>query len=285
MVTFNNGRYIRQAIESVLIQETDFSFELIISDDCSTDNTRDIVEDLIENHEKGSSIRYYRHPENLTYVPNLIYTLKKCKAKYIAFLDSDDYWTDPLKLQKQFDFMEANPLYSICFHDVLLVDGDDNFIKNHLVGEVPNNEYSKEDILNGSIMPTATIFFRNCIKDFKEDVFRKVTVNGDTFLFTLLISFGSGKYLPSIKNSVRRIHSGGIWEGLDAYNKLKNGTNTYLRIYEVVNPEFKRLIASIVYSKLKRLVRLHLEYNNYNKFLEHSYLRLKFRLKYRSFND
>src|SRR5690606_34101688 len=118
MITYNHEAYIKQAIEGILMQQTNFDVELIIADDCSTDRTETIIRELIENHSENFKIKYYRHDINIGMMPNFIFSLKKCTGKYIALCEGDDYWTDPLKLQKQVDFLEGNPEYGICFHNV-----------------------------------------------------------------------------------------------------------------------------------------------------------------------
>ena len=108
MLTFKHNNYIAQAINGVLMQVTDFEFELIISDDCSPDNTEQIVNDIKKSHPKGHLIKYFRHKKNIGILPNGLFALQQCKGKYIAFCEGDDYWTDPNKLQKQVDILEKD---------------------------------------------------------------------------------------------------------------------------------------------------------------------------------
>src|ERR1035437_6654292 len=117
MITYMHENFIRQAIESVLIQETKFRFESIIADDCSPDKTPEIVNEIISTHSKGYRIKYFRQKENLGMNSNGIFALSKCIGKYIALCEGDDYWTDPYKLQKQVIFLETNSHIAGCFHD------------------------------------------------------------------------------------------------------------------------------------------------------------------------
>ena len=114
MCTYNHEKYIAQTIESILMQKTDFKIRLFIGEDCSIDNTRKIVKQYAEKY--PDIIFPVYHNENIGAVRNSEILLKKCTAKYIALLDGDDYWTDPYKLQKQVDFLEKNPEYSLCSH-------------------------------------------------------------------------------------------------------------------------------------------------------------------------
>jgi glycosyltransferase involved in cell wall biosynthesis len=126
MLTFKHDNYIAQAINGVLMQVTDFDFELIISDDCSPDNTEQIVKDIQNSHPKGHLIKYLRQKKNIGVLPNGLFALQQCKGKYIAFCEGDDYWTDPNKLQQQVDFLESNGDYTMTFHSV--------YVKNEIEG-------------------------------------------------------------------------------------------------------------------------------------------------------
>ncbi|NLI41548.1 MAG: glycosyltransferase [Caldisericales bacterium] len=115
MITYNHEPYIAQAIESVLMQQTDFPVELVIGEDCSTDNTRAIVCDYRERYPERIHLLLPEH--NLGMFPNFVATLQACDGRYIALLEGDDYWTDPFKLQKQVDFLEVHPEYGLVHTD------------------------------------------------------------------------------------------------------------------------------------------------------------------------
>ena len=103
MITYNHEKFIAEAIEGVVMQKTNFQFELVIGEDCSTDNTRAIC---IEYQKKYPDIIRLRLPEtNQGMMLNWINNINSGRGKYIALCDGDDYWTDPYKLQKQVDFM------------------------------------------------------------------------------------------------------------------------------------------------------------------------------------
>jgi len=116
MITYNHETYIREAIDSVLMQQVNFPYEIVIGEDHSTDATRTIVRDYQRRHPDKIRLRLSR--ENL-YSRKLdpgTATHCACRGKYIALLEGDDYWTDPLKLQKQVDFMEAHTTCTYCGH-------------------------------------------------------------------------------------------------------------------------------------------------------------------------
>jgi glycosyltransferase involved in cell wall biosynthesis len=126
MTTYKHEPYIKRAIEGVLMQETNFEVELIVANDASPDNTDQIVRQLLENHPKRHWVKYTRHAENKGMKGNGRWTRDQTCGKYLAYCEGDDYWIDPLKLQKQVDFMEANPDVVICGTRCIWDDGKGN---------------------------------------------------------------------------------------------------------------------------------------------------------------
>ena len=116
LITYNHENYIRQAIEGVLMQKVNFNWELIIAEDCSTDKTRDIILEYKKKH--PDFIKLILQEKNVGPAKNWMDLITKPNSKYIAYFEGDDYWTDPLKLQKQVDFLEANPDYGLVHTDV-----------------------------------------------------------------------------------------------------------------------------------------------------------------------
>src|SRR4028118_1050538 len=117
MASYNHEKYIAEAIEGVLMQRTDFDFDLVIGEDCSTDLTRQIVLSYKEKYPE--KIRLVLPDKNLGMNQMFEATYSLCTAPYVAWIDGDDYWTDPLKLQKQFDFLEKHREFVFCFHNAL----------------------------------------------------------------------------------------------------------------------------------------------------------------------
>lgn len=108
-VTHNHEKSINRAIESFLMQKTNFEFDIVIGDDCSTDNTLEILKSYRDRY--PDKIKLIAAPGNVGTINNLIGCMSLCKGKYVAFCGGDDYWPDPCKLQNQFDFLEQNPQY------------------------------------------------------------------------------------------------------------------------------------------------------------------------------
>jgi glycosyltransferase involved in cell wall biosynthesis len=114
MPTYNHERFIAQAIDSVLLQRVDFDYEIVIGEDCSTDGTRKIARQYAQAH--PGVIRLIEHPQNLGIWENDQTIIAACRGEYIAWLESDDFWTSPDKLQRQVDYLDAHPDASACFH-------------------------------------------------------------------------------------------------------------------------------------------------------------------------
>lgn len=120
VITYNHAPYIRQCLDSLLMQQTDFQYEIIVNDDCSTDGTTDILREYEAKHPE--LIKPIYHEENQVqkgiYHIFSTFTFPKAQGQYLAMCEGDDYWTDPLKLQKQADFLDAHPSHSMVFHAV-----------------------------------------------------------------------------------------------------------------------------------------------------------------------
>jgi glycosyltransferase involved in cell wall biosynthesis len=200
MITYKHEAFIKQAIEGVLMQETNFEYDLIIADDCSPDNTEAIVRNIIATHPKGHTIKYFRQEKNIGMQANGMFAGQQCKGKYIAVCEGDDYWTDPNKLQKQVDFLENNLEYNLVGHHAT----DSN---SKLIGKHEKDSFSFEDIYYRTlIIPTASMVFRNNIVF--EDWITKV-YGGDKAIIFLNAKKGKLKILPFL-GSFYRLHSGGI---------------------------------------------------------------------------
>lgn len=212
MITYNHERFIAQAIESVLMQETDFPVELVIGEDCSTDGTRAIVQDYAARY--PDKIKALLHPHNLgpAHSPgknNLVSALKACRGKYIALLEGDDYWTDPHKLQKQVEFLEAHPECSMCFHEAydLWPDGRQvEYVRSREANVQPF--YGLEEAIKSQFIPTASICFRRGLVDVTHPLFFE-SPTGDWVLRALLAEKGLVAFLDG-NWATRRIHPGGL---------------------------------------------------------------------------
>jgi len=120
LATYNHEKYITKCLESVLMQKTTFPYEVIVGEDCSTDQTRTII--LAYHEQYPDLFRVLPSTENLGLNRNALRLQQASRGKYHALLEGDDYWIDPLKLQKQADLMEARPDLSMCIHNALILE-------------------------------------------------------------------------------------------------------------------------------------------------------------------
>lgn len=142
MVTYNHEKFIAQALESVLMQKTNFNYEIVIGEDCSTDNTKCILKEF--QNKFPTIINAIYQEKNVGAFRNAYeFVLPKCRGKYVACLEGDDYWTDPNKLQKQVDFLEANPQYVLTHSDY-----DVNYITRDKRVDGHNKTYGYRPVFN-----------------------------------------------------------------------------------------------------------------------------------------
>lgn len=156
--TYNQKAYIRQCIEGFLIQKTDFPFEILIHDDASTDGTADVVREYEAKYpDKIKPIYQTENQYSKGVKISPTYQYPRARGKYIALCEGDDYWTDPLKLQKQVDFLEAHPEYGMCYTQcVSYRQNTGKFDRTPWGG--PNE--SLESLLRMNTVPTLTVMFR-----------------------------------------------------------------------------------------------------------------------------
>lgn len=205
-ITYNHEKYIRDAIESFLMQETDFPFEIIIHDDASTDKTAEIIREYERKYPELIKPIYQTENQYSKGLRVSLLTYKKAKGKYIAFCEGDDYWTDPLKLQKQVTFLEKNPDYVITYTAVEAFD-ENGVIETYVGGAL--KDLSEEELKHATPINTLTTCFRNIIKELPPEF--SIAKIGDLTIWSLLGAYGKGKFIGEIKPSAYRVHDGGVF--------------------------------------------------------------------------
>lgn len=160
-ITYNHAPYIRQCLDGFVMQKTNFQYEILIHDDASTDGTADIIREY-ESKYPGLIKPIYQIENQYSKGKNIsaTYNWPRAIGKYIAQCEGDDYWTDPLKLQKQVDFLESHPEYSMCFHRAeIKIQGVDRSKCGARCEYVQDKEYSATDLFAEWIVPTASIVY------------------------------------------------------------------------------------------------------------------------------
>lgn len=210
-LVYNHEPYIRNALDGFVMQKTNFRFEVIVHDDCSTDHSADIIREYEKKYPDiikpiyETENQYSKGP--LSKMRDKI--LAETRGKYIALCEGDDYWTDPYKLQKQVDFLESHPEYTLCFHTVAIEENgvitrDDN------KGKLPR-DFSVDEVIQGGggFMGTCSLAYRAKGHDHMLN-FQKVANIGDYPLQIRLALEGKVHYIPD-KMGVYRFNHPGSW--------------------------------------------------------------------------
>ena len=159
MLTYKHEQFITRAIEGVVMQQTNFNWELIIADDCSPDGTAELCNVWSA---KYNNIRYIRNSTNLGANRNFVNAYTISKGKYVALCEGDDFWIDALKLQKQVDILEATPSLTGCFHDARVVSVNDELMQESIIpGDRKQTTIVRRvDLCSQNIVPTVSLLFR-----------------------------------------------------------------------------------------------------------------------------
>lgn len=200
ITTYKHEKYIRQCLESIFSQEFSGAYEIIVCNDNSPDNTEAIINEIISTHPKGNRIKYYKNNPNLGYVKNTLFSFSKASGKYIAILDGDDYWINSLKLQKQYDFLEAHPDFSAVGTDSKVIY-EEAPTPSHNFSKHLGQELTKDSLTDLKICQTSTFFFR---KEILRDDFPADIISADRCLYLLAGCFGKIKILPEQMSTYRQ---------------------------------------------------------------------------------
>ena len=240
-ITYNHAQFIRKCLDGFLMQQTDFPIEILIHDDCSTDGTTEIIR---EYEAKYPELIFPLYEEENQYQHGKaaeidFYNYRRARGKYIAYCEGDDYWTDPLKLQKQVNFMEANPEYSVCFHDFQIYD-----LRNERWRE-PLYKI-REQSIQGGVDVTTAMFLRNAhygqpltmlfrVSDFDYHWSKQYKYYRDTHEIYHLLRAGKGRILDFV-GGVYNLHDNGVNTSLSIQKSAKIVCNTCKELY-VYNPD------------------------------------------------
>lgn len=214
-VTYNQAPYIHMALDSFLMQETDFNIQVLVADDCSTDGTSEIIEQYVEKY--PTKIHHIRRTLNMGSLANFIDICERATAPYVAICDGDDYWTDSHKLQRQIDILRKNPDVNVCAHRTHISASSDwalyeyykkqNFLQP---GKCKfNTKLYLKDVI-GEIPHTSSFLFRWTPVKFPEWV-KTDGIIGDSPVFYIQLGRGALYVLGSVMSVYRR-GAGGVFD-------------------------------------------------------------------------
>lgn len=246
-ITYNHAPYIAKCIEGVLMQRVNFPMEFIIADDCSTDGTREICEEYAAKY--PDLIHVLSSAGNVGAVENEQRAFWGARGKYIATCEGDDYWTDPLKLQRQVEFLETHPDFSVCFHRFRRYDKDSDTWQGDFCGNLFENinaegvEISMFQFMHQWVTQYLTMVFRKDCYDF--GAYSKYKYFRDTHQIYHLIRNGRC-WLFAFDGGVYRSTGAGIYSDMDALRQEQMTLAVDKELWKVNNDKCWQEMCSIV---------------------------------------
>lgn len=226
---FNHEDYIKDALESFIMQKTNFKFEVLVHDDASTDNTANIIREYEEKYPDIIKPIYQTVNQYSQRIPiGITYQIPRAKGKYIAVCEGDDFWTDPYKLQKQYDALESHPEVDMCAHSASMVNAETKEKVNAMNPSDKDVIFTVEQVIKGSggFVSTNSLMYR---KELTRDLpnFRKFM----TYDYTLQIQGSLRGGLLYLKDNMSsyRVMAKGSWS-----SRMKNDSEKlYLHIQKI----------------------------------------------------
>lgn len=233
--TYQHAPFIAKCLDGILRQRTSFPFEVLVGEDGSTDGTREICQRYAAEHPDRIRL-FLRDRKDVMVImgrqtgrANLKQLLQEATGKYIAICEGDDYWTDPLKLQKQYDYLERHPECVLAHHDAFILDHSEKVVMPSKLPKRHQRDNTSDELQRAEFfILTLSAFFRSCpVLRSMPPEFDKV-LNGDSFLFMLLGEYGCGHYMPEVEPAAYRKHEGGMWSSQTEVQQVRVRLNTYL---------------------------------------------------------
>lgn len=261
MLAYNCSKYLSEAIEGVMNQETELTVELVIGEDKSQDNTMEIIKRYLNKY--PDKIRLITSRNNVGMMKNTIRTLNACRGKYIAICEGDDYWTDNKKIKKQVEFLEKNPDFSMCSHAVETIF-EDVIEKNPFVPSIEIADFN-EIATRGHFVPIMSVMFRREALPEIPSWFEKLWA-GDIPLIHLITHYGKNYHSSEIMG-VKRKHPGGITQHQERKNKKfkEKLTENKIYFYKNLNIFFNNEHKDVLYPLISQNY-LHFFMNNLKNF-------------------
>lgn len=273
-LTYNHAELIKNCIEGVFAQETNFPIEHVISDDGSTDGTQDIIKDYAAKHSHITPLFKYKH-QNWVEGDIITRLFKMARSQYVSLCDGDDFFSDPLKLQKQADFLDANPRYSICFHPVLMT-WQNNFREDRDFPsgrDIPPHKqpYTLTDLVRWNFMSTSSVMYRWRFATGLPSWFNTSALPGDWYWHMLHAEMGRIGMLPDTMSVYRR-HNKGIWKYAETDLMKHKATygirelNTYVAMDEHFQGRFRNIFSQRILHEFAMLFELNVYHGNAKPF-------------------
>ncbi|WP_257984515.1 glycosyltransferase family 2 protein [Neobacillus cucumis] len=257
--TYNHEDYVTDAIESFLMQKTNFDFEILIHDDASTDGTSSIIKEFEEKYPDIIKPIYQTENQHLKGIKASGINVKRAKGKYLAVCEGDDYWTDPYKLQKQVDYMESHPECSLCVHAGYVVSASNKEIQRYSRPNKINKIYTAEEIIEfgGGLFLTNSMLYRTELDRNRPGFFEKAPV-GDYPLAINLALQGTVYYMDELM-SAYRVGDSGSWT-VSSFSTIDNKIKHFDQISIMLNRinQYTNLQYQHVITRTKKRIQFYL---------------------------
>jgi len=274
---YNHGDYIRACIEGILMQKTTFPVQVLIHDDASTDSTRSILRDYQAKY--PNLIRVFYQKENVYSIKDYDLKVKKkeifqswCIGKYEAMCEGDDYWIDPMKLQKQVEVLENDKNISLSFHNAVILWEDQSVAPRYFCSKNQKKISQTGDVIKKWFVPTASIVYRTSLLDEDYMKFKYKMYSGDWSLQLYLSTKGDLHYTNKIMSVYRKQPTS------QSFNKQNN--TQFVNIHKIELLRKFDIITDYNYKneikeKIMQLTTAINKANTYQTFPLLKYLRLK----------
>lgn len=256
-ISYNQEKYISEALESFITQKTNFDFEVVIADDASSDQTQNIINTYTSRY--PDLFRPILRKNNIGVQRNLIDALSRAKGEYIALCEGDDYWTDSSKLQRQVDFLEKHPKYSLCFHPVRVFFENNKEKETIFPGTL--HDFTTSNLLKQNYIQTNSVMYR------AQEGYKKLSPKVMPFDWYLhLYHANSGKigFINRVMSAYRR-HEDGVWWSSTNQNKqefwTKHGLGYIALFSELLNIFGKKDQKSIILENTRNCFKQMLSHN------------------------
>lgn len=263
-ITFNQAKYIKQCLDGFVLQKTTFPVEIVIHDDASTDGTQDIIKEYVEKYSQFQWKPILQKENQYSKGNGILvpFVYPECTGKYVALCEGDDYWTDPLKLQKQVDFMESHPDFSMCFHNVVVFDQmDQQFKPDTITKDVPSVTDVYHLCNNGNYIHTPSVLYRRNSKvDSARERMGQLVV-GDIVSHILHAQYGK---IYKFSECMAVYRTGvGIWSSntvRQEFRKFETMRSFSKLVVAVEDPELKKILDAKVTEVRNGFLYLHKDY-------------------------
>ncbi len=268
-ITYKQEKYIEQALNSFLLQKTNFPFEILIGEDCGGDNTLTLIGKYIEKY--PSIIKLYSSTTNVGANANLLKLFNLAQGDYIAICEGDDYWCDSFKLQKQIDFIERRADISFCVHSAYSLKGE----QKQIAYDRGDNEFNVYDVIStpyGGWAPTASYLFRRQVVDILPEWFVNAPV-GDYYIEIYSLKLGRGAFFKEPMSVYRCMAenswSKGIVDSFELFCDVRNKIIKFDELTKLDFPEYSEIISERIFRTKFIIARQALLSGKYDIFTQY----------------